>query len=173
MEPHKKQLHLTLAYQFPTNHFSSLEKLAKGIEVKLGCDWLAALFSRDMRFVNHEVTPDSRYLLYFFFKLASWSYLCLNCQTLRVMYPYMPQNDDELELVPGDFIFSSTVEQLSTSEGWVYGTSLGTGVSGLLPENYVSPADECDTWVFHGWAPYMSFYWTNRSVINTAHNGAC
>uniref|UniRef100_A0A8C2JRT0 Ubiquitin associated and SH3 domain containing Bb n=1 Tax=Cyprinus carpio TaxID=7962 RepID=A0A8C2JRT0_CYPCA len=121
VEPHKKQLHLTLAYHFPTNHYSSLEKLARGIEVKLGCDWLAALFSRDMRFANHE--------------------------TLRVMYPYTPQNDDELELVPGDFIFSSTVEQMSTSEGWVYGTSLGTGASGLLPENYVSPADESDTWV--------------------------
>ncbi|XP_065137310.1 ubiquitin associated and SH3 domain containing Bb isoform X1 [Paramisgurnus dabryanus] len=134
VEPHKKQLHLTLAYYFPPNHLSSLEKLAKGIEVKLGCDWLAALFSRDMRFVNHE--------------------------TLRVMYPYMPQNDDELELVPGDFIFSSTMEQLSTSEGWVHGTSQGTGVSGLLPENYVSPADECDTWVFHG---SHSFFCTSPS----------
>ncbi|XP_056612281.1 ubiquitin associated and SH3 domain containing Bb [Triplophysa dalaica] len=130
VEPHKKQLHLTLAYHFPTNHFSSLEKLAKGIEVKLGCDWLAAIFSRDIRFANHE--------------------------NLRVMYPYNPQNDDELELVLGDFIFSSTVEQMSTSEGWVYGTSLCTGLSGLLPENYVSPADECDTWVFHGSHSFFS-----------------
>lgn len=55
MEPHKKQLHVTLAYNFPTNHLPSLEKLAKGIEVKLGCDWLAVLFSRDIRFANHEV----------------------------------------------------------------------------------------------------------------------
>ncbi|XP_051521921.1 ubiquitin-associated and SH3 domain-containing protein B-like isoform X2 [Myxocyprinus asiaticus] len=132
VEPHKKQLHLTLAYHFPTNHFSSLDKLAKGIEVKLGCDWLAAVFSRDVRFANHE--------------------------TLRVMYPYTPQNDDELELVPGDFIFSSTVEQISTSEGWVYGTSLGTGISGLLPENYVSLADESDTWIFHG---SQSFFCTS------------
>jgi len=58
VEPHKKQLHLTLAYHFPTNHFSCLEKLARGIEVKLGCDWLAALFSRDIRFANHEVSPN-------------------------------------------------------------------------------------------------------------------
>ena len=71
-------------------------------------------------------------------------------QTLRVMYPYMPQNEDELELVPGDFVFMSPVDQSSTSEGWVYGTSLATGLSGLLPENYVSLADESDTWVFHG-----------------------
>lgn len=55
MEPHKKQLHVTLAYNFPSDHLPSLEKLAKGIEVKLGCDWLAVLFSRDIRFANHEV----------------------------------------------------------------------------------------------------------------------
>ncbi|MEQ2157835.1 hypothetical protein GOODEAATRI_005871, partial [Goodea atripinnis] len=67
-----------------------------------------------------------------------------------VMYPYMPQNDDELELAPGDYIFTSSMDQTSTSEGWVYGTSLATGLSGLLPENYVSLADESDTWVFHG-----------------------
>lgn len=67
------------------------------------------------------------------------------------MYPYVPQNDDELELVTGDFIFMSPVEQSSASEGWVYGTSLGTGLSGLLPENYVNRADESDTWVVHGY----------------------
>lgn len=71
-------------------------------------------------------------------------------QTLQVMYPYVPQNDDELELVLGDFIFTSPVEQSSASEGWVFGTSLGTGQSGLLPENYVNQADESDTWVVHG-----------------------
>lgn len=62
MEPHKKQLHVTLAYNFPSDHLSSLEKLAKGIEVKLGCDWLAVLFSRDIRFANHEVHFQSNYL---------------------------------------------------------------------------------------------------------------
>lgn len=66
------------------------------------------------------------------------------------MYPYVPQNEDELELVPGDYILVLPVEQGSTSEGWIYGTSLGTGLSGLLPENYVDQADESDTWVFHG-----------------------
>ncbi|CAN9510970.1 unnamed protein product [Ophioblennius macclurei] len=130
VEPHKKQLHVTLAYNFPTDHLPSLEKLAKGIEVKLGCDWLAVLFSRDIRFANHE--------------------------TLRVMYPYVPQNDDELELLPGDFVFMSPVDQSSTSEGWVYGSSLATGLSGLLPENYVSLADESDTWVFHGSHSFFS-----------------
>ncbi|XP_023277275.1 ubiquitin-associated and SH3 domain-containing protein B-like [Seriola lalandi dorsalis] len=124
VEPHKKQLHVTLAYHFQVSHLPVLEKLAKNVDTASGCDWLAVLFSRDIRFANHE--------------------------TLQVMYPYVPQNDDELELVTGDFIFMSPVEQSSASEGWVYGTSLGTGLSGLLPENYVNRADESDTWVVHG-----------------------
>uniref|UniRef100_A0A8C9XZ31 Ubiquitin-associated and SH3 domain-containing protein B n=1 Tax=Sander lucioperca TaxID=283035 RepID=A0A8C9XZ31_SANLU len=78
------------------------------------------------------------------------SCLFYSTSTLQVMYPYVPQNDDELELVPGDFIFMSSVEQSSASEGWLYGTSLGSGLSGLLPENYVNRADESDTWVVHG-----------------------
>ncbi|XP_039220026.1 ubiquitin-associated and SH3 domain-containing protein B [Crotalus tigris] len=124
VEPHKKQLHVTLAYHFQANHLPTLEKLAQSIDVKLGCDWVAAIFSRDIRFANHE--------------------------TLQVIYPYTPQNDDELELVPGDFIFMSPVEQITTSEGWIYGTSFATGCSGLLPENYITKADECGTWVYHG-----------------------
>jgi len=55
VEPHKKQLHVTLAYHFQTSHLPTLEKLAQNIDVKLGCDWVAAIFSRDIRFVNHEV----------------------------------------------------------------------------------------------------------------------
>ncbi|XP_018598357.1 ubiquitin-associated and SH3 domain-containing protein B-like isoform X2 [Scleropages formosus] len=145
VEPHKKQLHVTLAYQFQPSHLSSLEKLAKGIEVSLSCDWLAVLLSRDIRFASHE--------------------------TLRVMYPYVPQNEDELELVPGDFIFISTMEQGSTSEGWVCGTSLNTGLSGLLPENYVARADESDTWVFHGSHSFLSC--TPPSSLLSVGNEVC
>ena len=83
---------------------------------------------------------------------SDWASLLplLLSQTLQVIYPYTPQNDDELELVPGDFVFMSPMEQTSTSEGWIYGTSLTTGCSGLLPENYITKADECSTWIFHG-----------------------
>ncbi|XP_016327824.1 ubiquitin-associated and SH3 domain-containing protein B-like [Sinocyclocheilus anshuiensis] len=130
VEPHKKQLHVTLAYHFQSNHLASLEQLAKGVDITLGCDWQAVLLSRDIRFANHE--------------------------TLRVMYPYVPQNDDELELVPSDFIFMSSTEQATASEGWVYGTSMSTGLSGLLPENYVNRADECDTWVLHGSLSFLN-----------------
>lgn len=56
VEPHKKQLHVTLAYHFQASHLPTLEKLAQNIDVKLGCDWVATIFSRDIRFANHEVT---------------------------------------------------------------------------------------------------------------------
>lgn len=65
------------------------------------------------------------------------------------MYPYTPQNEDELALFPGDYVFVSLVDQGSTSEGWVYGTSLASGLSGLLPENYISLANESNTLVVH------------------------
>lgn len=55
VEPHKKQLHVTLAYHFQTAHLPVLEKLAKSVDASSGCDWLAVLFSRDIRFANHEV----------------------------------------------------------------------------------------------------------------------
>lgn len=55
VEPHKKQLHVTLAYHFQSSHLPVLEKLAKNVDVSSGCDWLAVLFSRDIRFANHEV----------------------------------------------------------------------------------------------------------------------
>lgn len=55
VEPHKKQLHVTLAYHFHDSHLPVLEKLAKTIDVSSGCDWLAVLLSRDIRFANHEV----------------------------------------------------------------------------------------------------------------------
>lgn len=55
VEPHKKQLHVTLAYHFQASHLPTLEKLAQNIDVKLGCDWVATIFSRDIRFANHEV----------------------------------------------------------------------------------------------------------------------
>lgn len=55
MEPHKKQLHVTLAYHFHASHLLVLEKLAKNLDVSSGCDWLAVLYSRDIRFANHEV----------------------------------------------------------------------------------------------------------------------
>ncbi|XP_007113544.1 ubiquitin-associated and SH3 domain-containing protein A [Physeter macrocephalus] len=123
VKPCTKQLHLTLAHKFYPHHQRTLEQLAKAVHPGHGCQWTAALYSRDMRFVHY--------------------------QTLRVLFQYKPQNVDELTLSPGDYIFVDPTQQEEASEGWVIGISQQTGCRGFLPENYTERASECDTWVKH------------------------
>jgi hypothetical protein len=47
VEPHKKQLHISLAYQFPTDKKEKLEQLAKAINLKAPARWDLRLYSRD------------------------------------------------------------------------------------------------------------------------------
>ncbi|XP_024614009.1 ubiquitin-associated and SH3 domain-containing protein A [Neophocaena asiaeorientalis asiaeorientalis] len=123
VKPCTKQLHLTLAHKFYPHHQRTLEQLARAVHPGHSCQWTAALYSRDMRFVHY--------------------------QTLRVLFQYKPQNTDELTLSPGDYIFVDPTQQEEASEGWVIGISQQTGCRGFLPENYTERASECDTWVKH------------------------
>lgn len=56
VKPCTKQLHLTLAHKFYPHHQRTLEQLAKAIPPDPGCQWTAALYSRDMRFVHYQVS---------------------------------------------------------------------------------------------------------------------
>ncbi|XP_008068373.1 ubiquitin-associated and SH3 domain-containing protein A isoform X2 [Carlito syrichta] len=123
VKPCTKQLHLTLAHKFYPHHQRTLEQLARAIHPGQSCQWTAALYSRDMRFVHY--------------------------QTLRALFQYKPQNVDELTLRPGDYIFVDPTQQEEASEGWVFGTSQRTGCRGFLPENYTDRANESDTWIKH------------------------
>ncbi|NP_001308486.2 ubiquitin-associated and SH3 domain-containing protein A [Gallus gallus] len=123
VKPCLKQLHLTLAHKFCPHHQKTLEQLAKYINPEETCHWVAALYSRDMRFVHY--------------------------QTLRALFQYKPQNIDELMINAGDFIYVNPTQQSEVSEGWVIGTSHQTGCRGFLPENYTERANESDTWVKH------------------------
>ncbi|XP_037000487.2 ubiquitin-associated and SH3 domain-containing protein A isoform X1 [Artibeus jamaicensis] len=123
VKPCTKQLHLTLAHKFYPHHQRTLEQLARAVNPGHSCQWTAALYSRDMRFVHY--------------------------QTLRAVFQYKPQNVDELPLNLGDYIFVDPTEQEEASEGWVIGLSQRTGCRGFLPENYTERAIECDTWVKH------------------------
>ncbi|XP_054180534.1 ubiquitin-associated and SH3 domain-containing protein A isoform X2 [Homo sapiens] len=123
VKPCTKQLHLTLAHKFYPHHQRTLEQLARAIPLGHSCQWTAALYSRDMRFVHY--------------------------QTLRALFQYKPQNVDELTLSPGDYIFVDPTQQDEASEGWVIGISQRTGCRGFLPENYTDRASESDTWVKH------------------------
>ncbi|NXK39229.1 UBS3A protein, partial [Piprites chloris] len=123
VKPCLKQFHLTLAHKFYPHHQKTLEQLAKCINPGEPCQWVAALYSRDMRFVHY--------------------------QRLRALFQYKPQNIDELMINAGDFIYVDPTHQSDVSEGWVVGTSHRTGCRGFLPENYTEKAHESDTWVKH------------------------
>ncbi|KFR08482.1 Ubiquitin-associated and SH3 domain-containing protein A [Opisthocomus hoazin] len=123
VKPCLKQLHLTLAHKFYPHHQKTLEQLAKCVNPGETCQWVAALYSRDMRFVHY--------------------------QTLRALFQYKPQNIDELMINTGDFIYVDPTQQSDVSKGWVIGTSHRTGCRGFLPENYTERANESDTWVKH------------------------
>uniref|UniRef100_A0A8D2QSY9 Ubiquitin associated and SH3 domain containing A n=1 Tax=Zosterops lateralis melanops TaxID=1220523 RepID=A0A8D2QSY9_ZOSLA len=123
VKPSLKQFHLTLAHRFYPHHQKTLEQLAKCINPGEPCQWVAALYSRDMRFVYY--------------------------QTLRALFQYKPQNIDELMINAGDLIYVNPAQQSDVSEGWVIGTSHRTGCRGFLPENYTERAHEADTWVKH------------------------
>ncbi|XP_038657220.1 ubiquitin-associated and SH3 domain-containing protein A-like [Scyliorhinus canicula] len=118
-----KQLHLTLSHKFQVQQQWKLEELARNIRLDVTCQWTAAVYSRDMRFVHYQVS--------------------------RALYPYIPQNEDELKLNFSDYIFLDPTDQQDMSEGWVRGISHRTGCTGLLPENYTEKAYESDTWVRH------------------------
>ncbi|XP_070544059.1 titin-like isoform X43 [Ptychodera flava] len=51
----------------------------------------------------------------------------------RAIYPYAPQNEDELELFEGDVV----VVMEKCDDGWFVGTSTRTGQFGTFPGNYV------------------------------------
>ena len=56
VEPHKKQLHVSLAYQFPTDMKEKLEVFAKAIQVDAPVRWDIRLYSRDPHFAKCQVS---------------------------------------------------------------------------------------------------------------------
>lgn len=56
VKPCTKQLHLTLAHKFYPHHQRTLEELARAIYPGHSCQWTAAIYSRDMRFVHYQVS---------------------------------------------------------------------------------------------------------------------
>lgn len=68
VKPCLKQLHLTLAHKFYPHHQKTLEELAKCINPGESCQWVAALYSRDMRFVHYQVPSSDSFNF-----LSPWS----------------------------------------------------------------------------------------------------
>ncbi|XP_043928867.1 ubiquitin-associated and SH3 domain-containing protein A [Protopterus annectens] len=139
IKPSTKQIHLTMAHKFHPLNQKLLENLAGSVNPKLQCQWMAALYSRDMRFVHY--------------------------QTLRAVFPYDPQNADELEMKVGDYIFVDPAEQIQASEGWFFGISHRTGCRGFSPENYSEKVNGSDTWVLHRTYTFSKTYQEQQNGI--------
>lgn len=58
-------------------------------------------------------------------------------RTFRAMYDYVAQDVDEVSFIDGDMIVSC----VPIDEGWMTGTVQRTGLTGMLPANYVEPAN--------------------------------
>ncbi|XP_062590961.1 ecdysteroid-phosphate phosphatase-like [Saccostrea cucullata] len=123
VEPHKKQLHLTLAYQYPPEQHDKLLKYAKEIDLGVDVRWDLRLYSRDPRAGRSEIR--------------------------RVVKAYTPQVGDELELIDGDFIFLDPKELTKTKDGWYPGISWLTGILGMFPGVYTQKTAETWTWMLH------------------------
>ncbi|XP_023935935.1 protein UBASH3A homolog isoform X2 [Bicyclus anynana] len=124
-EAQTKSLHLTLAYHFDVSAFEALKALVDQLDLTepLHPEWELRLYSRDPRFSNHQV--------------------------FRVMQGYAPVASDELELVVGDYVYIEEKQFDTSPDGWVYGTSWLTGVSGYLPAVYTRRTPDSDVWTLH------------------------
>ncbi|XP_022114846.2 ubiquitin-associated and SH3 domain-containing protein B isoform X1 [Pieris rapae] len=123
LEAHVKSLHITLAYHFEASAYDALKKLVEELKPETLSSWELRLYSRDPRFANHLVH--------------------------KVTQSYVPVANDELELVIGDYIYIEEKQFDSSPDGWVYGTSWLTGVSGYLPAVYTQRTAESDAWTLH------------------------
>ena len=56
MEGLKKNLHITLAHQYPGEHHQKLERLAGELNLKAGVRWDFRLYSRDPQLASSEVS---------------------------------------------------------------------------------------------------------------------
>lgn len=118
-----KSLHLTLAYQFPSNLFQPLRSMVENLEPTKPNNWELRLYSRDPRLQNSHVH--------------------------KVIHSYTSKEHDDLELRVGDYVYIPEGACDASTDGWIEGTSWLTGTSGHLPLNHTKRTAESDSWTLH------------------------
>ena len=121
-----KNLHLTLAYQFPTNVYQNLADLVEQIDTSYANSWELRLYSRDPRLATKQVH--------------------------KVIYSHSSREHDELELRVGDNVFISGDAVQNSIDGWVEGISCNGNV-GFLPLNHTERTSETNVWTLNATVP--------------------
>ena len=105
--------------------YDGILDLAASVDITAKADWELRLYSCDERMAM----PDTN--------------------AFKVLRAQKPHNDEELELIQGDFIYITDDSWSTSPEHWVYGTSWLTGQAGFLPKNFVTQMAETNTWTVH------------------------
>lgn len=115
-----KNLHLTLAYQFPPEAYHELSDIAQTIDFSCGSNWELRLYSRDPRLATKQVH--------------------------RVIFPHPSRESDELELKLGDYVYINNDAVQSSIDGWTEAICASTGNYGFIPLNHTERTSETNVW---------------------------
>jgi ubiquitin-associated and SH3 domain-containing protein len=122
-----KNLHLTLAYQFPSEAYRELADLVDNLDASCANNWELRLYSRDPRLATKQVH--------------------------KVIYPHVSREPDELELKVGDYIYVNNDAVLNSADGWSEAISYSTGNYGFVPLNHTERTSETNVWALNGTVP--------------------
>lgn len=135
-----KNLHLTLAYQFPSSAYQSLLELVERLDTSHANSWELRLYSRDPRLALKNVH--------------------------KVIYSHSSREHDELDLRVGDYVYINSEAVQNSVDGWVEGITHNGNQIGFLPINHTERVCETEVWKLHCTVPLISSSLTHCSDIN-------
>lgn len=127
LEPHVKNLHLTMAYQFPAEVYRNLVDLVDSLDASCANNWELRMYSRDPRLATKQVH--------------------------RVICPHTSREPDELELRVGEFIYVNNDAVQNSTDGWAEAISFTSGSSGFVPLNHTERTSETNVWALNATVP--------------------
>lgn len=145
MEPHVKNLHLTLAYQFPSNIYQNLLELVEQLDTSCANSWELRLYSRDPRLATKHVH--------------------------KIIYSHSSREPDELDLRVGDFVYVNSDAVQSSVDGWVEGINHNGGQVGFLPINHTERTSETNVWTLNASVPMSMCQVSDKEISVDAIDG--